>query len=191
MAAGYSFLELMFVLGLVATLSAIAVPQTLASLDDSRTLGAARYLATRLQRARMEAVMRSASVGLKFTSVDGHCAYAVYVDGNGNGVRTVDIASGIDRGVAPIERLTDEFPHVDCGALPGLPPADPGGTPPGSDPVRLGASSIATFTPIGTSTTGSIYIRGARAQYVVRIFGDTGKTRVMKFESGTGKWTPQ
>ena len=66
MATGYSLVELMVVAGLVATLSAIAVPQTLAALDDSRTVGAARYIAARFQRARMEAVMRSAQVGIRF-----------------------------------------------------------------------------------------------------------------------------
>ncbi|PYR06303.1 MAG: hypothetical protein DMG00_19100, partial [Acidobacteria bacterium] len=67
MAAGYSIVEVMFVVGLVATLSGVAVPQMLAALDDFRATGAARYMAARLQRARMEAVMRSAEVAVKFT----------------------------------------------------------------------------------------------------------------------------
>jgi len=190
-AAGYSLVELIFVAGLVVTLSAVAVPQTLAALDDSRTVGAARYIAGRLQRARMEAVMRSSDVGVRFTqAADGRYAFAVYVDGNNNGVRSTEIRSGIDRPLMPPEKLSDTFTNVDFGALPSLPPADAGGTPPGADPIRLGASSIATFTANGTSSTGSLYIRGQRAQYVVRLFGDTAKTRVMKFEASTGKWRP-
>ena len=70
MAAGYSIVEVMFVVGLVATLSGVAVPQMLAALDDFRATGAARYMAARLQRARMEAVMRSAEVAVKFMSVE-------------------------------------------------------------------------------------------------------------------------
>jgi type II secretory pathway pseudopilin PulG len=188
---GYSLLELMFVVGLGITLSAIAVPQYLAGIDDVRASGAARYVSARLQRARMEAVMRSTSVAIHFAQTPGGYSYTVYRDGNGNGVLTADIQSGVDRPAGAAERLRDQFAGVDFGALPGLPPIDPGGTAPGSDPIRLGASSLATFTALGTSSTGTVYIRGRRnAQYAVRIFGDTGKTRMLKFLHGTGRWRP-
>ena len=190
MAAGYSLIELVVVSALVATLGAMALPQTLSGLDDARTMGAARYMASRLQRARMEAIARSASVGLKFTLVGGRYVYAAYVDGNGNGVRTTDISNGIDRVLAPPEHLSDQFPGVDFGALPGLPPVDTGGTPPGSDPVRLGSSNIASFSAQATATSGSIYIRGQQAQYVIRLYGDTAKTRIMKFDARTRQWRP-
>ena len=89
----------------------------------------------------------------------------------------------------PPERLFDQFTGVDFGAIPGLPAVDVGGTPPGADPIRLGNSSLATFTPTGTSSSGSLYIRGRRnAQYVVRIYGQTGKTRVLKFDARTRQW---
>ena len=64
----YTIVELLFVLGMVATLSSVAVPQVLAGLDDFRTAGAARHISARLQRARMDAVVRSADVGLQATS---------------------------------------------------------------------------------------------------------------------------
>ena len=191
MPAGYSLVELMVVAGLIATATAVAVPQVLSSLDESRTRGAARYIAARFQRARMEAVMRSVHVGLKFTVVAGRYAYAAYVDGNGNGVRTADIGSGADPLLMPAERLRDNFGNVEFGTLPGLPAIDPGSAAPGADPIRLGASDIASFTPIGTSTSGTVYIRGERAQYAVRIFGDTAKTRVLKFDVRNGRWVPQ
>jgi hypothetical protein len=84
----------------------------------------------------------------------------------------------------------DQFPGVDFGALPGLPGAD-ASAPPGSDPIRLGASDRVTFTPTGTATPGSLYVRGpGNAQYVVRILGETGRTRVLKFSAGSGTWHP-
>lgn len=190
MAVGYSLVELMVVAGLIATATAVAVPQTLAALDDSRTRGAARYVATRLQRARMDAVMRSVNVGLKFTAANGRYSYAVYVDGNGNGVRTSDISSGADPLLMPAERLADNFTNVEFGALPGLPAIDSGSSAPGADPIRLGASDIASFTALGTSTSGTVYIRGQRAQYAVRIFGDTAKTRVLRFDARSNRWIP-
>jgi type II secretory pathway pseudopilin PulG len=189
-AAGYSLLELMFVAGLVATLSAAAIPQALAALDGFRAAGAARYMAARLQRARMEAIMRSVEVAVKFTQTPDGYAFAVYIDGNGNGIRSIDIANGIDRKISGPERLTDNFRDVDFGAFDSLPSVDAATPAPGSDPIRLGASDRVTFTPRGTSSSGSIYIRSRRTQYVVRIFATTAKTRLLKFDVKSREWKP-
>ena len=190
MAAGYSLIELLFTMGLAATIGAMAVPQAVSALDETRTAGAARYIANRLQRTRMEAIARSTTVGMKFTLVGAHYVYASYVDGNGNGIRSVDITSGVDQELLPPEKLVDRFTSVDFGALPGLPPVDPGGTPPGTDPVRLGASSIASFGAFATSTAGSIYIRGQRSQYAVRLYGDPARTRILRFDARAKSWRP-
>ena len=190
MAAGYSLVELIFVLGLVATLSGVAIPEMLAALDDFRATGAARYVAARLQRARMEAVMRSAEVTVKFMRTPAGYAFAVYVDGNRNGVRSADVANGIDRLLSGPERLTDNFREVDFGTFDGLPPVDAGAPAPGNDPIRIGVSDMATFTAKGTSSAGSLYIRSRRTQYVIRIFGATGKTRLLKFDVRSHQWKP-
>jgi type II secretory pathway pseudopilin PulG len=182
---------LLFVVALIATVCGVAVPPAIHSVDAVRAAGAARYVSARLQRARMEAVLRSADVGVRFSNTPSGYTFVVYVDGNGNGVLSRDILRGVDWPLGSIERLPDTFAGVDFGALPGLPAVDPGGVPPGADPIRLGASSTATFTAHGTSSTGSVYIRGRnQRQFVVRIYGDTGKTRVLEFENGTGRWKP-
>lgn len=189
--SGYTIVELLFVVGTVATLSSVAIPQVLTGLDDFRSAGAARHIAARLQRARMDAVVRSTDVGLQVTLTAGGYSYAVYVDGNRNGVRTTDISRGIDKRLVAPEQLFDQFSGVDFGAIPGLPAVDPGGTPPGTDPIRLGSGNMATFAASGTSSSGSLYIRGGRnTQYVVRIYGQTGKTRVLKFDARSRQWKP-
>jgi type II secretory pathway pseudopilin PulG len=189
---GYSLLELTMVMGLGATLTAAAVPQYLSGLDDVRAKAAAHHLAGRLQNARMEAVKRSAMVGVQFIQTDnGTYSYAMYLDGNRNGVLTREIQKGVDTLIATAERLPEQFPGVDMGALPGLPPVDPGGTAPDGDPVRLGSGNIASFSAVGTATSGTIYIRGRRdVQYAVRIFGETGKARMLKFDSRSRRWKP-
>jgi type II secretory pathway pseudopilin PulG len=190
-AHGFSILEVVFATATIAIASGVAVPKVLAMLDDFRAAGAARYISGRLQRARMDAVTRSADVGLVVSQTARGYSYAVYVDRNRNGVRSADIQNGIDRPLIESERLIDQFSGVDFGALPGLPSVDPGGTPPGSDPIRLGSSNIASFTAAGTSSSGSVYILGrGDAQYVVRVYGQTGKTRVLKFNNRTRQWNP-
>jgi len=189
--AAYTLLELLFAVTFSLTLGAVATPQLLASVDEQRAAGAVRYIATKLQQSRMEAAARSASVGWQFVSTTNGYTYAPYLDGNGNGIRSRDIQDGIDPEIGPLERLPNHFAGVDFGVLPGLPPVDPGGTAPGTDPIKLGSGNILTFTPLGTSSSGSLYLRGRRnAQYVIRILGETGKTRVLKFDPNVRQWKP-
>lgn len=186
---GYSLVELSFVIALVATLTGVAVPQVLTALDDYRTAGAARYVATRVQRMRMEAVMRSTTVAMQFVETDGGVTFAVYVDGNGDGVRTRDIQRAVDWRLGPVERLSDHFRDVDFGVSPGLPPVEPAAPPPGTDPIKLGASNLLSFSSAGTSSSGSLYLRGrTAAQYVIRVLGETGRVRVLKFDASSRRW---
>jgi len=160
-------IELMFVLGVAATLAAVSLPQLAASVHEFRAAGAARYVAARLQQARVRAITR---------------------DGNRNGVLAADIAAGIDTPVGAQEHLADQFPDVDFGAISGIPGAE-GSTAPGSDPIRLGSADSVTFTPTGTATSGSLYVRGKPdIQYVLRIYGETGRTRILRYNARTRTW---
>jgi prepilin-type N-terminal cleavage/methylation domain-containing protein len=189
--SGYTLLELMFVVSLILVISAVSVPPVLAEVDAARASGAVRYLATMMQQARMEAIARATDVGWQFVADGDRFTYAAYLDGNGNGIRTRDIAAGADLPLGAIERLADRFPGVEFGVAPDLPPIDAGGTSPGSDPIRLGASNILTFTALGTSTSGTVYVRGRRgAQYAIRVFGETGRVRVLKFDARLQRWRP-
>jgi len=186
--AGYSLIELLFVMSAAATASGIAIPPLLTALDDYRTAGAVRYISTRIQRTRMEAVNRSTNAAMQFASVGSGYSFGIYIDGNGDGVRTPDIKDGIDRAIGAIERLPDNFAGVDFGLLPALPPVDSNSQPPGTDPIKLGSSTLLSYSSTGTSSSGSVYIRGRRVQYVIRILGDTGRTRVLKFDPQSGQW---
>jgi len=182
---------MLFSAAMLLTLGSIALPSLRYATDSLRAAGAARYLATRLQRARIEAITRSADVAVRFVTTTGGYSFAVYVDGNRNGVLAADIDQGVDWRMGPVERLPDNFGSVDFGTMPGLPAIDSGGTPPGSDPIRLGSSWSATFAPLGTSSSGTVYIRGrGNQQFAIRIYGATGKTRILKFNEQSGQWNP-
>jgi type II secretory pathway pseudopilin PulG len=188
---GYSFIEIVFVAGLVATLAGFALPGIQRTLDEFRTVGATRYLAARLARVRTEALTRSADVALRFVQEGLTYRYGVYLDGNANGVRAADIEDGVDRLISHEERLADQFGGVDLGALPGLPGLETSSPPPGSDPVRLGSGNMATFTPQGSATPGSLYILGPHSvQLMIRIVGETGRSRIFKFDARNRVWKP-
>jgi prepilin-type N-terminal cleavage/methylation domain-containing protein len=184
--SGLTLLELMFVIALLGTLTAIAVPVTNEALDYMRAAAAARYVSARVMDARMEAVKRSTAVALRFEPGPADYAFTTYVDGNGNGVRTLDIRRGIDTPLTRPERLHDNFRGVQFGLMAGVPDVDGGRSSP--EGVRIGASRILTLTPNGTATSGTLYIRGRRGQFAVRVLGVTGRTRVLQYDTGGRTW---
>jgi hypothetical protein len=160
-----------------------------AAADEFTTSMAARYLAGRIMEARMQAVSRSAHVGLRFEMSGSDYLFASYLDGNANGLRTADITTGVDRAVTPTQRLDDQFRGTRFGLAAGIPDADGGfGS---TDGVRIGSSRILSTSPDGTATSGTLYVQGRRGQYAVRVLGATGRTRVLRYDAGSRRWTNQ
>lgn len=186
-ARGLTLVELLFAVAVGIALTAIAVPVTASGLEALRAAGAARYLAARVMKIRMEAVRGSAAVALRFEPRGDDYAFAPFVDGNGNGVRTADMLAGLDRQIGPYELLADKFAGVRFRLSDGIPEADggPGGSP---DGVRIGSPRILTMSPDGTATSGTLYLAGRGGQYAVRVLGATGRVRVLFFNPGDHAW---
>ena len=187
---GFSLLESIVAVGLLAVTAAIALPSILGGLDDARAMAAARYLAGLARLARVQAATRSTHVGLRFEREGAAYRYAVYVDGNGNGLRSRDVRRGIDEPITPVERIGDRFPGVALGVAEGVTRISDGrAMMGGADPVRLGSADTLTFSPIGTATSGTIFLRSRKGrQYAVRVLGATGRTRVLEFRHESGSW---
>ena len=179
--AGYTLVELMFVAALIVVLAAAAIPQALATIDRSRGRIAARYLGSQLALARTRAVTRGVFIALRFEQDAEGISFSVYQDGNRNGVRTADIVREIDRQIEPPVRLFEQFPGVEIAVGPGTP---------SPDPVQLGRTDILSFSPTGTATSGTIWVRGRDGtQWAVRVLGVTGRTRVLRYDTETREWT--
>jgi type II secretory pathway pseudopilin PulG len=173
-------IELLFVTASLCVLMAVTIPQMLTTIDRSRGLAAARYLASRMALARSQAVSRSATVALRFEDTGRGVSFGIIQDGNRNGVRTRDIQLQIDQLIEDPVVLSDLFPGVDIGLAPETP---------GADGVQVGASSILSFTPNGTATPGTIYVRGRDGtQWAVRVLGTTARSRVLRYAPATGEW---
>jgi hypothetical protein len=131
------------------------------------------------------------TVALKFRNDGGRYEWALYRDGNGNGVRSSEIASGVDRSLGlAIPWLRGD---VRPGILRDSPVPDP--ATPGSkldrldDPIRFNNSDLCSFSPVGESTPGSIYLWDGRDRMaVVRVFGRTAKIHTLYFVRGEKSW---
>jgi hypothetical protein len=67
----------------------------------------------------------------------------------------------------------------------------PEGSPASPDPVRFGASDIASFSSLGSCTPGTVFLRSKNGvQFAIRVGGATGRTRILKYYAGAGKWGP-
>jgi type II secretory pathway pseudopilin PulG len=187
----FTILELLFALAIAGTLTTIAVPQGLRALDDFRTRAAARYLAQRLADARLSAVKRSLAQGLRFEPGSPDYRITAVADGNANGLRTAEIQAGIDRTLPVPEVIGSLFEGVAFGILDNVPDAD-GQAANGTAGVRVGSARLLAMNPDGTSSSGTLYLRGRdRAQYAVRVLGVTGRVRMLRFDHVRRRWIDQ
>jgi len=186
--SGYSLVELIVCLAISLMLAGLAAPAVLGARDIVRAASAGDHLAAILQRARTEALKRNSHVAVRFEADGSSSRYALYVDGNGDGVRTAQIASGLDHQLQASESVEQHFPGVGFGMADGVPTVDGEGTGDG-DPIRVGRSRMISFSPAGTCTPGTVYLLGrGRQQLAVRVLGSTGRIRTLQFNFAAAAW---
>jgi prepilin-type N-terminal cleavage/methylation domain-containing protein len=184
---GFSLVETMAAVTIAATVSGIAVPVLMGNREQYRASGAARHLAAVVFECRSQAIRSGAYVAMRFAD-DGSTTWTMFQDGNGDGVKSADITRGIDRQVGPAIRLKDSFPEVRFGLVSGVTDIESGQALTGSG-IRLGAGNWLSFSPVGTTSSGTLYVRGnGNAQYAVRVFGATGRVRVLRFNAVSRTW---
>jgi hypothetical protein len=182
-----TFVETSVALCVGVTLAGVAVPVAAVAVDEGRARQAAAFVAARLREAKQVAVTRTAATALVFDRAGTRWVFAVCHDGNANGVRRADIRSGKDVCPGPSVDLAVLFPGVRVesdGSVRG-----PEGDAPSADAVRFGSSDIASFTPTGGCTAGSLFLRSSKgARYAVRVAGTTGRLRVFRYDQGARNW---
>lgn len=187
---GYSVIEMVVSLCVAVTVMIIAVPSTIVARDEGRVRQASAFVAARLRDAKQQAVTRGAVVALVFDRDSGRWTYQLCVDGNANGVRRAEIRSGRDRcPEAPVD-LDILFPGTSLAADATI--RGPDDDPASGDAVRFGSSDIASFSPTGSATAGTLFVRSSRGtQYAVRVAGTTGRLRVLRYDPATKRWREQ
>ena len=188
---GYSFVELLFAVALSVTLASIAGAAVAQGTARLRAEVALRTVVGRFLDARAEAVRRGAVVAIVFSRCDDSWCLEVVADGNGNGVRRAEIASGTDRAIERPWRVEDATGVLRVAVTDDLPPLAPGepAVAAGDDPVRFGSADLASFSPLGTATSGSLLLSSRhRGAFAVRVLGPTGRVRALAFDPDRRVW---
>jgi type II secretory pathway pseudopilin PulG len=188
---GASVPELVVVLAILGIVFTLGLPPLTDVLAEEGLATAAREVSTILIGARDRAVFQGADVGVKWVSSEGDLVLSVYQDGNGDGVTTADIKKGVDRLVAGPFGLRNKYPGITFSFVPGFNGTDPGGAAIGdlADPIRFGASNICSFSPVGESSPGSVYLSNRqRRQAAVRVTPANAKIQVFTWHGKTLKW---
>lgn len=189
--SGFTLIELLAALAILGLLAAVAVPAVMSATSRLRVSMAAHEVATVLQRARMLAVRSRVHVAVHFGTEGDTVTWALYGDGDGDGVRSRDISRGVDPELQQPIPLRRVGASVRLGFPEGPPPRAPGGRRRigrRHDPVRFNRSDMASFGPTGTSTPGSLYFTDGTHLAAVRLFGRSGKVKVIAYDRETETW---
>jgi len=191
---GFQLVDLLVTLAVAALLLVVAAAPLARLTGKLRVRLAAEELVGAMREARAFAIRHSEKVGLKFrTEADGAVWWALYRDGDDDGVRTADIDSGVDPLAAPRRNLAHFGRGVRFGFPPGSAPSDPADPHCRldrlDDPLRFNTSDIASFSPLEGSTPGSIYLTdGVARLLVVRVDGRTGRPHVLEWDATARSW---
>ena len=194
--SGFQLVQGIVVLAVLAVGLTLTVPPLLRWSSALRLRLAAAELVTTLRLARMSAVTLGVKVGVKFRPrEDGRVTFTLHRDGDGDGIRSRDVADGTDPQIGPERQLVHVGAHVRLGFPPGVVPRDPGDPSRYldrlDDPVRFNRSDIASFNSLGRSTPGSLYLTdGGLGLAVVRLLAASGKVRVLIYDVREEIWRP-
>lgn len=171
--AGFTMVELMIVIVIIAILSAIAVPSIINWLPNYRLKSAARDLFSNMQKARMQAVKENGDIIMMFDTGINSGFY--YFDTDNNNVYTagenrIDFSaygSGVDYGNGNAALNWDGNNCTQAGSI--------------------------TFNSRGTSSTGTVYIQNQNNDICYAITGrSSGSIKLRKYNGelpfSTSNW---
>ena len=191
---GSSLVELALGLAILGFMASLVWPGLNELRRSALSAAGARHLAVTFHGLRWQAVAGGRAQGLLFSRDAAGWSWLRVSDGNGNGLRTAEVQTGTDLTLSGPHRLE----QVARGVTLGFPPGGPfPKVPPGvgwieglDDPIRIGNSELVSFGPLGTSSSGTIYLTDSRRRlYAVVLYGKTARVRVWRYDAEAAQWS--
>lgn len=193
--SGISLPEVLVASALACATLLAAAPAAARLRDAGRAGSVARSLASAFRAQRFRSVAKRRACGLYFEKIGDGWLVSDVEDGNGNGLRTSEIRSGADRTVVGPYRLESLGARVHPGfprggPFPEIPPGT-GSLPSDADPIQFGSSDIVSFSPLGSSSSGTVYLTdGVAGLSAVVVYGPTVRVRVLRYDPQENRWVP-
>ena len=189
---GWSLPELLTVMALISLASLVVVPRAVSLARAGRARAAVREIASELQALRWKSVAGNRGHGLWFSRGERGWHWYVVRDENGNGLRTAEIRSGVDRTLSGPHWIEDSVSGAELGfpvdgAFPSIPPRR-GEITPLDDPVHFGRSDLISISPMGSASSGTLYVTSGRELMALVLFGPSLRIRVWRFEDRSRTW---
>lgn len=192
-ASGVGLVEALAVVAVAGLVIAMAVPHVAALRDSDRGGAAARRMAALFRDARWDSVAERRIAGFRFDRDARGWFWQRVVDGDGDGLRTGDIDRGVDVRNPERGRIEDRvagawlgFPSP--GPYPKIPPSR-GNLADTVDPIQFGRSDLVSFTPLGRSSSGTVYVTDRAGNlYGVVLFGPSTRVRIWRWDRGERRW---
>lgn len=184
---GFSLPETLVVSALMGLMAMVGMGSTERLMEQSSTRALNQVVRGLTGYAACRAAMERTYVAVAFEQGERGANARLYADGDGDGVTREDIERGMDRPLGAPVFLREGRAYL---GLPEAVKTDPkGNTLNGQDPIRFGRSSMLSFSPLGTSTPGSLYLRSASGKeaWAFRVAGIDG--RIRSYRWWKGKWS--
>lgn len=188
---GFTLAELLTTVAIIGVMVSITLPQFNGIRRRSAMRAAAREISSVFRDARSTSIARAKNVAVRFAQRPDGWTYTLFEDGDFDGVRSDDIAAGIDKRIT-VPRLVLQGIGTASIAMPRLVLTDPDtgdAIDTKSSPVKFGTPRMASFAPTGGGTAGSVYVSdGFDNVAIVRVFGSTGRVRTLFYDGGARRW---
>jgi type II secretory pathway pseudopilin PulG len=188
--AGQTLLEMAVVLMILGLIAGVAVPATLGLLRRIALQNVVSVVSGTMVLARENAQGQLRARAVKFSRGTDGWRMSVYEDGNGNGVLNSEIVTGVD----PLVSGPLELKQLGVAAWIGF-PDDPVSDPdtgqpfgPDSPPVEFNSSTLCSFSPVGSSTPGTVFLTNGFDAAMVRASGKSGLLTVRYYDRASGIW---
>lgn len=188
---GVTLIELLMVVAIIGLFLLVSTPHFLSLRRQAGMRAATKELRGVISFARSRAIARGAHCAVKFKLIAGEWSYAIFDDGDFDGVRNDDINAGIDPVARPFTKVLPGLEPLRIG-IPLLGARDPdtnAALTASDSPVRFNASTLCSFSPNGSGTPGTVFLTdGVSDVGAVRVFGATGRVRTQMFNRARGRW---
>ena len=184
---GFSLAEVLIVLTLIALFVCVTTTDLLGAQRQRDFEHFAREMLALLESCRWKAVNERTYAGAIVEDVESIYKVSLYLDGNGNGIHTADVQSGKDskfRGPFPLNKASGDIgTGILNDSIPQIPPKK--GFLIQNDPVQFGKSNIISFSPMGDSSSGTLYLacRSQQQMFAIVVYGATSRFRLWKYSN--------